>query len=249
MKKIFGWLTSMRLAVALIAYVSVGAVVASIVPQGITPEAYRAMFPGWIASVVAALRLGSFFSSPFFTVPALLFLANLSACTALRFIRERKRKGSRRIGPDLLHLGIVALMLGSLLTAAARKEYSVLLYPGEGARLPDGSVLFLRDFSLERYGDGRPRDFVSIVDVYRGGALSVEGYRLRVNAPLRLRALSVFQSGYSAGAGAASGAGEARAASGLLGVYDPGYPAVVASLILAAMGLCVTLAQRIKEGA
>lgn len=172
LRKFIALISSMRLAIALIAYLSVACVLATIVP------------------------IDRFFGSPFFILPAFLFFTNLSACTVKRLIRELGKKSGRRHGPDILHIGLMLLALGGVWSFSGHRQGSVTLAPGDGVNLPDGSVMVLDDFRFERYPDGRPRDWVSVVSITKGGEPVRSGVELRVNDPLRYGGLTYYQASY-----------------------------------------------------
>jgi cytochrome c biogenesis protein ResB len=257
-----------------------------------------------------------FYGSLLFLVPALLFFANLSACAAGRLVGEMKKpRARRRHGPDLLHLGLILLVVSAVAGQAAKQgqpdaQGFVRLGAGEAVQLPGGRLLLLKSLRAEAYADGRPRDWVSRVEVWKGGALLAPAYEIRVNHPLRLGSLSIYQSSYGAeralklrspsgetrslvagesmdddsgrlmlmsvdldagsaiareepkagGTGAARTIGlsagsrigaftvegvEELALSGLMASYDPAFPAVLASLLIAALGICLTFAQKL----
>ncbi len=197
MKKFIDKLSSLKLAIGLIAYLALTGILATLIPQGLAPEVYRAQYPRLVAELIVQTGFGSFFGSILFILPALLFFANLSACTVKRFLRELKKKGPKRFGPDILHLGLMLLVVGSIWSYSGHQEGSVTLAPGEGVNLPDGSVMELKDFRFERYEDGRPRDWVSVVDLSKDGELVKENFELRVNNPLRYAGLTLYQASYS----------------------------------------------------
>jgi cytochrome c biogenesis protein len=170
---------------------------ATLVPQGLEPEAYYASYPRLIAPLIVDTGFSNFFSSILFIIPAFVFFANLTACTIKRFARELKKKGPKRFGPDILHFGLMALVIGGAWSYSAKQEGSVTLRPGESVNLPDGSVVILRDFRFERYDDGRPRDWVSVLDVVKDEKPIMEGFELRVNKPLRYAGLTLYQATYS----------------------------------------------------
>lgn len=197
MKRFIDRLSSMRLAIGLIAYLTVTGILATLVPQGLAPEAYYASYPRLIAPLIVDTGFSNFFSSILFIIPAFVFFANLTACTMKRFVRELKKKGPKRFGPDILHFGLMALVIGGAWSYSAKQEGSVTLRPGESVNLPDGSVVILRDFRFDRYDDGRPRDWVSVLDVVKDEKLVKEGFELRVNTPLRYEGLTLYQASYS----------------------------------------------------
>jgi len=186
----------MRLAIGLIAYLAVTCILATLVPQGLPTEEYQAMYPRIVSMLVIQTGFGSFFGSILFIIPSFLFFANLSACTVKRFVRELRKKSRRRHGPDILHIGLMALMIGSIWSFSGHQQGSVTMAPGDGVNLPDGALLHLDDFRFERYDDGRPKDWVSIVTISRDGKTIKDKVELRVNTPLRYAGLTFYQASY-----------------------------------------------------
>jgi cytochrome c biogenesis protein len=121
---------------------------------------------------------------------------NLAACTIRRFARQLRRPARRRHGPDLLHLGLIVLMVGAVVSWLAKGTGSVTLAPGESVTLPDGSTLTVTDFRYERYADGRPKDWVSTLRITKAGVVALDGFELRVNRPLRRGGFTFYQSTY-----------------------------------------------------
>lgn len=303
MKKFVQALSSLRLAVGLLVYLAIAGIFGTL----LRPEAAgssRSWLPDRSTVGMALVVL-----------PLLLFLANLSTCAARRFLRQLHAEGRKRFGPDVLHLGLVLLVVGGLWSWSGRVERVATLEPGEGAALPDGSTLVVRDLRFEAYDDGRPRDWVSVVDLARDGTTLVEAYELRVNSPLRHAGLTFFQASFidewvltlrdAAGTELGLRAGDTltlgpsswtflgiadpgssepgRAAvrtsgpeagmrtlnvtigerveglevaglrriraTGIGAVSDPGYPLVLAALILVAIGTAWTFLGKLKEAA
>ncbi len=168
------FITSVKLAVVLIACLVAGGIAATLVP-------------GWGTR---------FFTSLAFLLPAAAFFVNLTACTIQRFVRELRRPTRRRHGPDVLHLGLLVLMVGAVISHQGKRMGTVSLVPGESATLPDGSTLTLTDFRVDRYSDGRPKDWVSTLRVTKGDVVALDGFALRVNRPLRRAGYSYYQSSY-----------------------------------------------------
>lgn len=168
------WLTSVKVAIVLIAWLVVGSVLATVFP---------------------ALGAG-FFRSPAFLVPGLAFFANLCACSVRRFVREVRRPGRRRHGPDLLHLGLMVLAVGAVISFTGKRMGTVSLAPGESATLPDGATLVVTDFRFDRYPDGRPKEWATTVRIERDGRVLRDGFVMRVNRPLRRGGFSYSQSSY-----------------------------------------------------
>ncbi len=199
MNMLFRRLKSVRLAIGLIAYLTVASILATLVPQGAAPEEYRTLYPGFLADLILQTGFDRFFGSILlFLLPSFLFFANLSACTVDRFLRELRKKGPRRHGPDVLHLGLMLLAVGAFLSASLHREETMTLVPGSRVNLPDGAVLSLTDFQFERYPDGRPKDWTSVLDLAdKDGKAIKEKFELRVNSPLRYGGITFYQASYT----------------------------------------------------
>lgn len=195
-------LRSLKLALVLLAYFAVTGTLASILPQGREALYYRETLPTLVASIAIGTGFTDFYRSLLFLVPAFLIFANLSACAAYRLTRElAKPSRQRRHGPDLLHLGLILLIASAVLSQAAKAGHpedrgSVRLAKGEAVQLPGGRILEMADLWVERYPDGRPKAWVSQVRVWKGNSLETAAFDIRVNHPLRLGGLSIFQSSF-----------------------------------------------------
>ncbi len=201
MRKLFEALKSVRLALVLISYIAATGVLASLVPQGRDSSYYRSSLPEPLASVVVKTGFSDFYGSPLFLVPAFLFFANLSACSADRLARELRKGRAGRHGPDILHLGLIVLLIGAVLGQAAKQSHPTWqgfarLGKGEAVELPDGRLLVLRSLRSEKYPDGRAKDWISTVEVSEAGKTVLPSYDIRVNHPLRLGPLSILQVSY-----------------------------------------------------
>lgn len=192
-RRLFNAIGSIRLAVISIAWLAAACLLSTLIPQGRDQASYASLYPGFLAWLIGLTGLGHFLRSWSFFLPAFLFLSSLSTCAVQRCLRELGKQGPRRHGPDLLHLGLVLLAIGSIASVSSRQGGSVTLAAGDSVDLPGGRVARLLDLSEERYPDGRPRAWTSVVRVERGGKAEVESFAIRVNHPLRVGGLSLYQ--------------------------------------------------------
>lgn len=183
-------LKSVKLAIVLLLLLAAVAALATLAPRG--PD----VRPFW-AWLVNATGLGRFPRSALFLAPAAVLFVNTAVCAADRFARRCRAAASPRFGPDLVHLGVLVLIGGAMLTAAARREGLVRMAEGDQAMLAGEYVMTLRSYRFDRYPDGRPRDWVSTVDVSRGEMPAVTGFAIEVNRPLRVGRLQVLQAGFA----------------------------------------------------
>lgn len=198
MREFWKKLKSIKLAIALIVILATGSLLATLIPQGKASEEYFKLYPKFVAELVVQTGLNRFFSSILFLVPALLFFINLGACALDRLVRELRKKNKRRHGPDILHVGLLLLIVGGIVSFSGRQEGMVRLAAGESVALPNGEILHLIKFSDERYEDGRPKDWTSLVNLEKDGTLLKENVEIRVNKPLRIGAITIYQNSYSA---------------------------------------------------
>jgi len=190
-------LKSVKLAIGLIAVIALGSLLATLVPQGKAAEEYFKIFPKILAELIVQTGLHRYFSSILFLIPVFLFFINLGACTIDRLLRELRKKNRRRHGPDILHIGLLILIVGGLVSFSGRKEGTVRLKAGDAVELPGGEVLKLMRFTDERYDDGRPKDWTSLVTIEKEGKIVKPETEIRVNKPLRVGSLTIYQASYA----------------------------------------------------
>jgi cytochrome c biogenesis protein ResB len=197
MGALYRFFRSVRLAVVLLLVITVLSLLSTLIPQGREAAFYRHSYPPALASLVTALGFTNFFKSWLFVVPCGLFCLNLAVCSVDRIAGRLRRKTRRRFGPDLVHVGLLVLVVGALLSTAGRKEDMYYLGAGDSCNLPMGYSLRLLDYVFERYEDGRPRDWISTVEASRRGRVVVPSFPIEVNRPLRLRGLKIYQSAFT----------------------------------------------------
>ncbi len=242
-RKIISFLSSVKLAVFLIAYLMLTSMLATLVPQGQTPEFYASRFPPLISSLISVSGFSRFFSSLPFLLPVLAFFINLTACTVKRLILEIGKKSGRRFAPVILHFGLMLLVLGSLLSWQMRRDGIVFLSRGEQVELPGNRMLTLLDFTFERYADGRPKEWKSRVTITVDGKIETESFDLRVNHPLKTGSITLYQASY----GNETTLRGIVDTSGIQAVEDPGYPLVLAALLITGFGISATFIRKLGE--
>jgi general stress protein CsbA len=157
-----------------------------------SPQVAVALFLVSIASSI----LSTFVHSAFFLVPVVLFALNLGACTVHRLSSRLQTQAPRRFGPDLVHLGLLILISGGVLSTIGRQEKLFSLGAGDQAQLDASRTLRLISLGVKRFPDGSSKEWTSTVAVSNGRSVEVVEYPIRVNAPLRLRGLSIYQTSW-----------------------------------------------------
>jgi hypothetical protein len=190
------FLRSMKLAVLLLGFLALISLPSTLFPQGEQPDYYYETFGSGSADFIMALGLNDVFSSPLFYFAAAMFFLNLSYCTLWRVVRELRKKGRGRHGPDILHIGLIIFLIGAVFSAILGKETPIIwMEPGDTITLPQGGRFTLISFDAEYYDDGRPRAWISsgmYVDV---GGIEKE-IEIVVNSPARLEGVKIYQNSY-----------------------------------------------------
>jgi cytochrome c biogenesis protein len=173
----------------------VTAALSTIVPQGREPSFYLSHYSRALANIILHTHFYNFFRSFIFLIPSALFFINLSVCTGARLARRIQTKAPKRFGPDLIHIGILILIIGAIISLYSRKEWIGYLAEGEWAELPGGYRLVLNHFTRTAYEDGRPKAFISDVDIMLGDE-KLSSNKIEVNRPLKLGYVRIYQHTY-----------------------------------------------------
>ena len=197
MRKLYEFFKSVKLAVVLIIIIAVTSIIATLIPQGKDLAFYYHTYPQWLVWVILRAQLNTFFRSFIFITTAVLFLINLSVCTVDRLVREIKGRRRRRYGPDMIHIGLLIVIVGSLVTFLGRKEGFMYMAAGDEIRLPGGYVVELESFEFFTYQDGSPKDWISTVSVFKNNEMIVDSFQVEVNKPLNVGKIDIYQSSYA----------------------------------------------------
>ncbi|NPV82673.1 MAG: hypothetical protein HPY46_03680 [Candidatus Aminicenantes bacterium] len=99
-------------------------------------------------------------------------------------------------GPELVHLGLIVIIAGGLISAIFSQRISIALVEGQTEKIPGQNFLLRLDrFTTEYYPDGSVRDWKSLVSVLENGQVRLRK-TIEVNHPLKYGRLSFFQMSY-----------------------------------------------------
>ena len=196
MNEVYRFFKSVRLAIVLILVITGLSLLSTLVPQGREDAFYTQTYSPALSSLIMTLDFNRFFKSLLFILPVILLTLNLGVCAVDRFVRQSRSKAKKRFGPDIVHLALLLLLAGGLVTALGRKEQDFTMSQGEEATLSPQYSITLRTFEFLKYESGAPKAWISTVDVYRDGALESSAFPIKVNHPLRLKGLTVYQTSW-----------------------------------------------------
>jgi hypothetical protein len=146
-------------------------------------------------SIFATLVTGftDFFHSILFFAPAALFTLSLATCTATRLVRRARTRAPLRLGPDLIHVGLLLLIAGGLLTFATRREQTYTLKEGDSARITSSYTVTVLSLECLKYTSGDPKAWISTIKVTHDGKEEVPSFPIAMNRPLRLPGITLYQ--------------------------------------------------------
>ena len=241
-RKTFRSLSSLKLTIPVLVVLIGSVIPAALIPQKMPGEYYTRNYPGFAGDLIKALGMDRFFTSPLFLILLGLFWINLFCCTVLRLRKQLARGNKGRYGPDLIHVGLLILIVASMISFLTRREALVFLKEGESVLIPGNSVLTLRDFQYLQYPDGSPRKWISSVTIISPDESTSKNYDILVNKPLRRKGLVFYQYGYR------WIEEEGLYETSLMVTSDPGRIYILLSFLLISAGLMVAyLQKRSKE--
>tara|TARA_Y100001968_G_scaffold121340_1_gene110423 strand:+ start:1237 stop:2517 length:1281 start_codon:yes stop_codon:yes gene_type:complete len=106
-----------------------------------------------------------------------------------------------RLGPILIHLGMILLMMGATYGSLTGKSIEKFLAPGRSIDLLNknedkGLTIELEKFQIERDPQGRAEQYRSIINVIEPGG-NKKSKEISVNYPLRYKGLTLYQADWS----------------------------------------------------
>ncbi len=117
--------------------------------------------------------------------------------------RLSARKGVfGRLGPILVHTGLIILLIGSAYGNFSRQSSEEFLIPNDGLDLindvsKERYSLKLKGFQIEREDDGLPKQFISDLEISSKDSTEIIERQAKVNYPLRYKGLTVYQADWA----------------------------------------------------
>lgn len=165
--------------------------------KGLSPEAFRS--GGSLKNKKLLFRLGELLAKNPLKLKS--FFQQQHYQVKVAQIEDKKyflaRKGLTGLfGPELVHLGLIIIIVGGLVSALFSQRITIALLEGQAERIPEKSFsLRLDKFSTEFYPDGAVKDWKSLISVIDNGQVQFQK-TVEVNHPFTYGGLKFFQMSY-----------------------------------------------------
>ena len=117
--------------------------------------------------------------------------------------RISARKGIiGKLGPIIVHIGLIILLVGSAYGNITNQSNEIFLTQNEELELINDSnnrklTLKLRNFFIDRESDGKPKQFVSSLDLKSENSNNTFNKITKVNHPIRYQGLTIYQADWA----------------------------------------------------
>ncbi|AKI97640.1 cytochrome c biogenesis protein ResB [Kosmotoga pacifica] len=98
-----------------------------------------------------------------------------------------------RIGPDIVHIGLLLIILSGIIVGLTTKVNQIFLSEGQSFNV-EGTEITLEKFIFERYPDGSPKDWISVLNFEKLG--EKQTFNVEVNRPLSIGNTKIYQASY-----------------------------------------------------
>ena len=107
-----------------------------------------------------------------------------------------------RVGPILVHTGLIILLIGSAYGNFTRNSLEEYLIPNESIDLindvsKEKLSLKLKNFIIQREDDGLPKQFTSNLEIYSNESNEKIKKQAEVNHPLRYKGITIYQADWA----------------------------------------------------
>lgn len=193
--KILKFIRSIKFGITLLIIIIILSIIVSFIPQNMDENYYKNNFSPIITNIIFSTNLHRFYTSITFLLLISLFFINLVYCTIYRIIKKSKTK-NYNIGPDIIHSGIIFILIGGFISFWTRVEDFNWFKKGEIINIDDKKYLKIQNIDLIKYPDERPKDYITEVEIYDKNSNKLNKFQIRVNHPLKIKNISIYQNSY-----------------------------------------------------
>ncbi|MBP7552730.1 MAG: cytochrome c biogenesis protein ResB [Spirochaetes bacterium] len=228
---------SMRFGAILISTFIFFFITGSIIPQNQTNEIYLSLYPDFISDIIIFLGFNDIYRSFIFIFLSFLFILNLSYCSVYRIFKNIKIK-KNYYGPDIIHIGLLVIIIGGLISSIARTEDYIVALEGDSIKISDDITIIVDDIEKITYPDGSPKSYQTNVSISVNGRITKKS--IKVNSPLTISGVTAYQNNY--------GLTEFnKEYTGIKFIKDNGDIFIYIGIILIGAGLILTYLKKLRE--
>jgi len=187
---------SMKLGLLLLLLLGVLASLGSFLPQGQQAGFYRAYYGELPGKLVVLFSLDHIYKSWWFLGLGAILSLNLLFCSLERL---KKSPGWRGLGSIMLHLSLLVILAGAIISGIGKQHAFVQVGTGDTINLAEqnfpGLTLTVRDFKIDYYENMQPRQYISSISLQTADG-RVSEKDIQVNHPLKFAGVKIYQSSY-----------------------------------------------------
>lgn len=188
-------LSSMKMGLFLLLLIGAASSLGSLIPQSEEAFFYKNHYGGLIGAFILLLSLNKLYSSWWFILLGAVFATNILLCSIKRL---KNLNSSRAVGSVILHLSILVIFSGSLVSGLLGQSEYIELGTGESIDLATkgfpGYSLHVKDFKIEYYDTLEPKQYVSKLTL--ASEKDEVNSEISVNHPLKAEGFTIYQQSY-----------------------------------------------------
>ncbi|MGN1315323.1 MAG: cytochrome c biogenesis protein ResB [Lachnospiraceae bacterium] len=201
--KIYRFLTSIRLAIALLIAIAILCILCTFIPQNQSETVYVQKYGEFMAAFIQRLGFDNILNSFWMYIVGMIFAINLSLCTWKRFqwagAVSRTKFRIDAWGSPILHVGLCVILVGAVLSVSLGHQIYYEIPVGKTANVSGRSGTFeltVDDFEVEYYEDEvTPRQYISDITLKGKGGDS-KSMTVEVNDPGKYDGITIIQQSY-----------------------------------------------------
>ncbi|MEG6513875.1 cytochrome c biogenesis protein ResB [Desulforamulus ruminis] len=192
----FRFLFSMKTGLFLLLLLAALASIGSFISQGQEPAYYVKHQGKFLGSIILMLSLNKVYSSWWFIGLGVFLCINVLFCSVQRM---KKMTDYKQFGSVILHLSILVIFTGSLISGLTGNKSYIELGVGDSVQLADRNFpnikLKVTDFKIDFYENHEPKQYQSKFSLTTEAGKKVQG-QISVNHPFTRDGIKIYQQSY-----------------------------------------------------
>jgi len=190
---ILKYVRSIKFGLFLIIILIILFLIGSIIPQNQTDSFYNDKYQPLCSNIILILGINNLYQSFIFIFIISLFFVNLLSCLIYRMYKNIRIK-KNDFGPDFIHLGLLIIISGGMVSVFTRSEDLIYVSEGDSVEVFKDVTMNINKIEKSIYSDGSPRKYNTSVTVTEKNRN--EKKNIKVNSPITIRGIAVYQTTY-----------------------------------------------------